>query len=128
MIPQQRIDQDFHSTSNQEHPPISFYSIHDILPQIHSLSSDEMNPSLQNRTAIFINPALTIKSKNLYYLKEASNTFKRLIDTGAAITILKKTQSKILLSSNPCKRINFNSFHNRWPTQSNYLQVWCWIW
>lgn len=54
-----------------------------------------MNPPVNfPRTEISINALLAVKSKNLNYIKDASNTFKVLIDTGARISILKETTVK----------------------------------
>lgn len=47
------------------------------------------------RTRLHLNPLLTVKSRNLYYIKDITNTFKILIDTGAGISIFKeKTAEK----------------------------------
>lgn len=43
-----------------------------------------------SRTNVHLKLALTVNSKNLYYIKDATNTFRILIDTGEDISIFKE--------------------------------------
>lgn len=68
---------------------------------------------------------MTVSHKNLYYIRDATNTFKILIDIGAGLSIFKsKTCEKspeegkhLCTRNNKSKnfhnRINFNSVHRK---------------
>ncbi|KAJ8977201.1 hypothetical protein NQ317_011212 [Molorchus minor] len=52
--------------------------------------SREFQPKLElPRTTVHLSPLLSVKSKNLYYIQDATKQFKILIDSGAGLSIFK---------------------------------------